>query len=86
MSTSAFASRSRALTPLVDQLKALGLNGLAASFLETGGPLAFLSAQALHALTPMAGLVAAGDTVAALAATLEDPQAARQLAQQLTDL
>lgn len=73
------------LRPLVEQLKALGLNGLAASFLETGGPLTFLSAQALHALTPVAGLLAAGETVSALALTLEDPQAARQLAQQLTD-
>lgn len=79
-------STATPITSLVEQLKALGLNGLAASFLETGGPLTFLSAQALHALTPVAGLVAAGETVSALAATLEDPQAARQLAQQLTDL
>ncbi|MCS6911162.1 MAG: hypothetical protein NZM11_11455 [Anaerolineales bacterium] len=78
-------SSTTSLSPLVEQLKALGLNGLAASLLETGGPLTFLSAQALHALTPLAGLLAADEMVSALAVALEDPQAARQLAQQLTD-
>ncbi len=78
-------STAAPLTPWVHRLKALGLNGLAASFLETGGPLTFLGAQALHALTPVAGLFAAGETLTALALTLEDPQAARRLAQQLTE-
>ncbi|MCS6911485.1 MAG: hypothetical protein NZM11_13095, partial [Anaerolineales bacterium] len=74
-------SNTASLKSLVEQLKALGLHGLAASLLETGGPLTFLGAQALHALTPVAGLLAADKTVSALAAALEDPQAARQLAQ-----
>lgn len=75
-----------ALMPLVTRLRALGLHGLVASFLEAGpGPLTYLSAQALYALAPVARVFTETDTASALAQVLEDPIAMQNLAQHLTE-
>jgi hypothetical protein len=78
-------STDQSLSPLVERLRAWGLNGLAAAVLEQAGPLAFLGAQALYVSAPALRLVAPGDTIMAMARLLEDPEAVRGLAQQLSE-
>lgn len=72
---------------LVDRLRAWGLNPMAAALLEAvrGGPLAFLGAQVLHVAAPGVHLFTGDDSLAALAAVLEDPEATRRLARQLSE-
>lgn len=65
-----------------NRLRQWGLNGLAAAFLEAGGPLPFLGAQVLYGLEPLSG---ARSEVHALAQLLEDPTAVQALAQALAE-
>jgi hypothetical protein len=69
----------------VAALRALGLGGLAAALLESGGPLPFLGAQWLYAAAPLLSPLAGDETLAAWARRLEDPQQARRLAAQLRE-
>ncbi len=64
-------------------MRAWGLSNLAATFLEHAGPLAFLSAQALHFTAPILSLITPEDQVTAWARMLEDPTEVRALARQL---
>jgi hypothetical protein len=64
-------------------LRGLGLGSLAASLLTHGGPLPFFGAQALYAVAPVLSVFDAGTGWNNLAAVLEDPAAARALAEQL---
>ena len=68
---------------LARKLRAWGLNGLAASALETAGPLAFLGAQALYFMGPALAPFAPEDEVTALAHLLEDPASVQALAERL---
>jgi hypothetical protein len=70
---------------LARRLRAWGLNGLAASLLESGGPLAFLGAQALYFVGPTLAPFAPEDEVTALARLLEDPASVQALAQRLEE-
>jgi hypothetical protein len=65
------------------RLRAWGLNGLAATFLEQAGPLAFLGAQALYFTAPVLSLVTPDDQIRRWARLLEDPAAVEALAQRL---
>ena len=71
------------IAELTNRLRAWGLNGFAASLLESAGPLTFLGAQALYATGPMLNPFFAEDEVTALARLLEDPTALQALADRL---
>ncbi len=58
---------------LARKLHALGLNDLAATLLEAGGPFAFLGAQALYLVAPLWGPPTTQNQAMALAHMLEDP-------------
>lgn len=66
------------------RLRAWGLNGLAASLLESAGPFAFVGAQALYFAGDTFAPFFGGDDVAALARLLEDPAQVRAWARQLS--
>ena len=68
---------------LIFRLRAWGLNGFAATLLESAGPLPFLGAQALYAAGPMLTPFVPEDEVTALAHLLEDPDALQSLAERL---
>jgi hypothetical protein len=68
---------------LARRLHALGLNGVAATLLESAGPLAFLGAQALYFTGPVLSPFLPEDDVTALARLLEDPAALQAFAEQL---
>jgi hypothetical protein len=65
---------------LARKLHALGLNDLAATLLESGGPLTFLGAQALYMVAPLLG-----NDAMALAHILEDPDSTRDLITSLSE-
>ena len=73
------------ITNLARRLHAWGLNGLAATLLESASPLAFLGAQALYFTGPALTPFLPEDEVTALARLLEDPAALRAFARQLTE-
>jgi hypothetical protein len=79
------ASRSQRIMRVARALRDWGLGGLAAALLEDGGPLPFISAQALYFGAPVMGALASGDDLEAMAALLEDPESVRALARQLTE-
>jgi hypothetical protein len=58
---------------LARKLHALGLNNFAAALLESGGPLAFLGAQAMYMVAPLFGPSTPENGAMALAHLLEDP-------------
>jgi hypothetical protein len=64
-------------------LRGWGLDGLAATLLEDGGPLTFLGAQALYFAAPVLDALGPGSAASDLAAVLDDPAAARALAAKL---
>lgn len=66
-------------------LRAWGLNGLAATLLESAGPAAFLGAQALYFASPTLTPFAPEAEITALADWLEDPLALQTFAQQLAE-
>ena len=66
-------------------LRAWGLSGLAASLLESAGPLAFVGAQALYFAGDTFAPFFDGGEVAALAQLLEDPAQVQRLARRLTE-
>ena len=68
---------------LTNRLRAWGLNGFAASLLESAGPLTLLGAQALYAVGPMLNPLLPEDEVTALARLLEDPASIQALADRL---
>jgi hypothetical protein len=68
---------------LITRLRAWGLNGLAATLLESAGPLTFLGAQALYATGPLLTPFVPEDEVTALAHLLEDPNALQSLVERL---
>jgi hypothetical protein len=73
------------LARLAHKLHLWGLSELAAAFLTSARPLAFLGAQALYFAEPMLGTLTSEDDVLALAQLLEDPAAARPFADRLTE-
>jgi len=73
------------IAALVHKLHSWGMAGLAASFIETAGPLAFLGAQALYFAGPALTSFAPEDDVTALAHLLEDPVALQALAHSLAE-
>lgn len=73
------------ITEFARRLRAWGLNGMAASVLEAGGPLAFLGAQALYFVGPTLAPFAPEDDVLALARLFEDPASVHALAERLTE-
>jgi len=73
------------ITHIVNALKSWRLNGMAAALLESGGPLAFLGAQAVYFAEPLLSPFVPGDDLAALARVLEDPGAVQSLANRLAE-
>jgi hypothetical protein len=73
------------LAHLAHKLHSWGLSELAAAFLTSARPLAFLGAQALYFAEPVLGALAPENDVLALAQLLEDPAAARAFADRLTE-
>ena len=71
------------IAELTNRLRAWGLNGFAASLLESAGPLTFLGAQALYAVGPMLNPLFPEDEVTSLARLLEDPSSIQALADHL---
>ncbi len=65
------------------RLRAWGLQGWAATFLEEGGAAALITAQVLHASAPFVEALTPWRDVSGLADTLEDPAQARALADRL---
>ena len=61
------------------------VNNLAATLLESGGPLAFLGAQALYIVAPLLGPLTPGNDAMALAQILEDPDLTRDLIKSLSE-
>ena len=70
---------------LARKLHALGLNDLAATLLESGGPLTFFGAQALYMVAPLLGPLTAENDAMALAQILEDPDSTRDLITSLSE-
>ena len=68
---------------LARKLHAWGVNGLAATLLESGGPLNFLGAQALYMVAPLLGPVTPENDAMALARILEDPGSTQDLIKSL---
>jgi len=70
---------------LARKLHAWGLNNLAATLLESGGPFTFLGAQALYMVAPLLGPVTPENGAMALAHILEDPASMRDLIESLSE-
>ena len=70
---------------LARKLHAWGMNNLAATLLESGGPLSFLGAQALYMVAPLLGPLTPDNDAMALAQILEDPDATRDLIKSLSE-
>jgi len=70
---------------LARKLHALGLNDLAATLLESGGPLTFLGAQALYMVAPLFGPLTPENDAMALANILEDPASTQDLIKSLSE-
>jgi hypothetical protein len=62
------------------------MNNLAATLLESGGPLSFLGAQALYMVAPLLGPLTPDNDAMALAHILEDPDATRDLIKSLSEV
>jgi hypothetical protein len=70
---------------LARKLHAWGVNNLAATLLESGGPFTYLGAQALYMVAPLLGPVTPENDAMALAQILEDPVSTRGLIQSLVE-
>ena len=70
---------------LARKLHALGLNDLAVSVLESGGPFTYLGAQALYMVAPLFGPLTPENGAMALAHILEDPASTRDLIKSLSE-
>ena len=70
---------------LARKLHAWGLNDLAATLLESGGPLPYLGAQALYMVAPLLGPLTPENDAMALAHILEDPDSTRDLIKSLSE-
>jgi hypothetical protein len=70
---------------LARKLHGWGVNDLAATLLESGGPLSFLGAQALYLVAPLLGPLTPENGAMALAQILEDPAATRDLIKSLSE-
>ncbi len=70
---------------LARKLHALGLNNLAAALLESGGPLAFLGAQAMYMVAPLFGPSTSENDALALARLLEDPSSTQAFVKMLSE-
>ncbi len=78
-------SRSNRIAQVARAVRGWGLGGLAAALLAEGGPLPFLGAQALYFGAPVLDALAPGADLEGLAGLLEDPEAVRVLARQLSE-
>jgi hypothetical protein len=67
------------------KLHALGLNNLAATLLESGGPFTYLGAQALYIVAPLLGPPTPENGAMALAHILEDPASTQDLIKSLAE-
>ena len=75
------AMDDKTLAGIIAHLQHWGIDGMAAAFLEHGGPLIWLTAQMLYVATPLLP----GDRTVALAQLLENPEALRTVVAQLTE-
>ena len=78
-------NRNQRIVGVARALRGWGLGSLAATLLSEGGPLPFLGAQALYFGAPVLDVLAPGADLQGLAGLLEDPEAVRALARQLTE-
>ena len=70
---------------LARKLHVWGVNNLAATLLESGGPFTFLGAQALYLVAPLLGPLTPENDAMALAQILEDPDSTRDLIKSLSE-
>ena len=70
---------------LARKLHDWGIGNFAAALLESGGPLAFLGAQALYCVAPMLGPLTPENGAMALASILEDPASTQALVELLSE-
>jgi hypothetical protein len=70
---------------LARKLHSWGVDHLAATLLESGGPLAFLGAQALYCAAPLLGPMTPENDAMALAKILEDPASTQALVELLSE-